>query len=231
MSFKVTLFTLYPEMFPGTLGESLAGSALKSGQWQLECIDLRSFGEGKHKCVDDTPAGGGAGMVMRVDILCKAIDAVLPKDDMRPRFVLSPRGRVWSQGQAREMSAGEGVVLLCGRFEGVDERFFEARGFSELSIGDFILSGGEVAAQVVLDSVVRLLPDVMGNIHSEIEESFENDLLEYPHYTRPRDFEGMSIPEVLLSGNHGAIAKWRAQRSIEITEQRRPDLLIHKNKK
>lgn len=224
MTFQASIFTLFPQMFPGTLGMSLAGDALGK-HWALECIDLRCFGEGRHKSVDDTPAGGGAGMVLRVDVLARAVDETLPHNDQRPRYVLSPRGKPWTQDLAKEHAQMDGIVLLCGRFEGIDERFFEARGFQEISIGDYVLSGGELGAQVVLDSIVRLLPGVMGNELSESEESFENGLLEYPHYTKPRSFEGLDIPEVLLNGHHGKIAQWRRQQSENITRERRPDLL------
>ncbi|MGL5447323.1 MAG: tRNA (guanosine(37)-N1)-methyltransferase TrmD, partial [Rhabdaerophilum sp.] len=193
--FAATVLTLMPEMFPGTLGLSLAGEALAKGKWSLEIKDIRDHGRGKHRAVDDTPAGGGPGMVIRADVLAEAIDAVVAADDPRPRYLLSPRGRVLDQALARELAAGPGIVLVCGRFEGVDERVITARGFTELSIGDYVLSGGEVAAQVVVDSVIRLLPGVMGGKGSDIEESHENGLLEYPHYTRPREFEGLSIPE------------------------------------
>lgn len=226
--FAATVLTLMPEMFPGTLGLSLAGEALAKGTWSLEVKDIRDHGRGKHRAVDDTPAGGGPGMVIRADVLSEAMDAVVATDDPRPRYLLSPRGRVLDQALARELAAGPGIVLICGRFEGVDERVIEARSLIELSIGDYVLSGGEIAAQVVLDSVIRLLPGVMGGEGSDIEESFENGLLEYPHYTRPRDFEGMPIPEVLTSGDHAKIARWRHDEAEKLTKVRRPDLWARK---
>jgi tRNA (guanine37-N1)-methyltransferase len=223
MSFRATVLTLYPEMFPGLLGQSLSGKALASGLWALETVQIRDFATGKHRNVDDTPAGGGAGMVMRADVLARAIDSVA--DDGRPRILLSPRGTPLTQAMARAWSAGEGVVLVCGRFEGVDQRVIDARGLQEVSIGDYILSGGEPAAMVLLDAVVRLLPGVMGNEASGSSESFENGLLEYPHYTRPQTFEGVEIPEVLISGNHAKIEHWRRERALELTKARRPDLV------
>ncbi|MCZ8269876.1 MAG: tRNA (guanosine(37)-N1)-methyltransferase TrmD [Beijerinckiaceae bacterium] len=228
MAFAATVLTLMPEMFPGTLGYSLAGEALATGKWSLQVKDIRDHGRGKHRAVDDTPAGGGPGMVIRADVLAEAIDAVVPADDPRPRFLLSPRGRVFDQALARELANGPGAVFVCGRFEGVDERVIEARGLTELSIGDYVLSGGEVAAQVALDAIIRLLPGVMGGEGSDIEESHENGLLEYPHYTRPRDFEGRSIPEVLTSGNHASIAQWRRAEAEKLTKARRPDLFARK---
>lgn len=228
MAFAATVLTLMPEMFPGTLGHSLAGEALAKGTWTLQVKDIRDHGRGKHRAVDDTPAGGGPGMVIRADVLAEAIDAVVTPDDPRPRFLLSPRGRVFDQALARELAAGPGAVFVCGRFEGVDERVIIARGLTELSIGDYVLSGGEVATQVVLDAIIRLLPGVMGGEGSDIEESHEDGLLEYPHYTRPRDFEGQGIPEVLTSGNHAAIAKWRRAEAEKLTKARRPDLYARK---
>lgn len=228
MAFAATVLTLMPEMFPGTLGHSLAGEALAKGTWSLQVKDIRDHGRGKHRAVDDTPAGGGPGMVIRADVLAEAIDAVVPADDPRPRFLLSPRGRVFDQALARELANGPGAVFVCGRFEGVDERVIEARGLTELSIGDYVLSGGEVAAQVALDAIIRLLPGVMGGEGSDIEESHENGLLEYPHYTRPRDFEGRGIPEVLTSGNHASIARWRQAEAEKLTKARRPDLFARK---
>lgn len=226
--FAATVITLMPEMFPGTLGLSLAGEALAKGMWSLEVKDIRDHGRGRHRAVDDTPAGGGPGMVIRADVLAEAIDAVITPDDPRPRYLLSPRGKVLDQALARELAAGPGIVLVCGRFEGVDERVIAARGLIELSIGDYVLSGGEVAAQVVLDSVIRLLPGVMGGEGSDIEESHENGLLEYPHYTRPREFEGVTIPEVLTSGDHAKIAHWRRDEAEKLTKARRPDLWARK---
>ncbi len=225
MTFKASVLTLYPEMFPGALGLSLAGRALEAGTWSLEAIQIRDFAADRHRTVDDTPAGGGAGMVMRADVLAKAIDHASPPGDARPRLLMSPRGKPLTQARVRDLAAGPGAVILCGRFEGVDQRLIEARGLEEVSIGDFILSGGEPAALVLLDAVVRLLPGVMGNAVSGEEESFENGLLEHPHYTRPQEFEGRPIPEVLISGNHKKIAAWRRAESEALTKERRPDLL------
>lgn len=222
--FRASVLTLYPEMFPGALGLSLAGRALERGDWSLEPVQIRDFATDRHRTVDDTPAGGGAGMVMRADILAKAIDATAPADDPRPKLLMSPRGKPLTQARVRELAAGPGAVILCGRFEGVDQRIIEARGLEEVSIGDFILSGGEPAALVLLDAVVRLLPGVMGNDISGDEESFENGLLEHPHYTRPQEFEERPIPEILLSGNHGRIAAWRREQAEILTRERRPDL-------
>ncbi|MGX9147347.1 tRNA (guanosine(37)-N1)-methyltransferase TrmD [Mesorhizobium sp. 128a] len=224
MTFKASVLTLYPEMFPGGLGLSLAGRALEAGTWSLETIQIRDFAEDKHRTVDDTPAGGGAGMVMRADVLAKAIDHTSPAGDSRPKLLMSPRGKPLTQARIRELAAGPGAVIVCGRFEGVDQRLIEARGLEEVSIGDFILSGGEPAALVLLDAVVRLLPGVMGNAVSGEEESFENGLLEHPHYTRPQEFEGRPIPDVLVSGNHKKIAAWRRAESEKLTRERRPDL-------
>lgn len=229
MPFAATVLTLMPEMFPGTLGHSLAGEALAKEKWSLQVKDIRDHGRGKHRAVDDTPAGGGPGMVIRADVLAEALDAVVQPDDPRPRFLLSPRGRVLDQALARELAAGPGAIFVCGRFEGVDERVIEARGLTELSIGDYVLSGGEIAAQVVLDAIIRLLPGVMGGEGSDIEESHENGLLEYPHYTRPRDFEGMPIPDVLTSGDHRKIAQWRLSEAEKLTKVRRPDLWARKS--
>jgi len=225
VSFAASVLTLYPEMFPGALGLSLAGRALEAGTWSLATIQIRDFAADKHRTVDDTPAGGGAGMVMRADVLAKAIDHASPPGDTRPRLLMSPRGKPLTQARVRELAAGPGAVILCGRFEGVDQRLIEARGLEEVSIGDFILSGGEPAALVLLDAVVRLLPGVMGNAVSGEEESFENGLLEHPHYTRPQEFEGREIPQVLISGNHKKIAAWRREQSERLTRERRPDLL------
>jgi len=225
MSFRASVLTLYPEMFPGPLGHSLAGRALENGTWALEPVQIRDFATDRHRTVDDTPAGGGAGMVMRADVLARAIDHASPAGDTRPRLLMSPRGRPLDQSRVRDLAGGEGVVILCGRFEGVDQRVIEARGLEEVSIGDFILSGGETAALVLLDAVVRLLPGVMGNVQSGEEESFENGLLEHPHYTRPQEFEGRAIPEVLISGNHARIAAWRRAEAERLTEERRPDLI------
>jgi tRNA (guanine37-N1)-methyltransferase len=222
---RVTIFTLFPEMFPGSLGLSLAGDALKRGIWQLEAIDIRTHGLGKHRSVDDTPAGGGAGMVMRADVLAVSLDAALASDDPRPRLLMSPRGKPLTQARVRDLAAGPGAAIICGRFEGVDERLIAARNLEEISVGDYVLSGGEPAALVLLDAAVRLLPGVMGKEESGSEESFENGLLEYPHYTKPRVFEGREIPEILLSGDHGKIAAWREAEARALTEKRRPDLL------
>ena len=216
MSFRASVLTLYPEMFPGPLGLSLAGRALDAGTWSLEPIQIRDFADDKHRTVDDTPAGGGAGMVMRADILAKAIDHAAPPGDLRPRLLMSPRGRPLTQAKVRELAAGPGVVIVCGRFEGVDQRVIDARALEEVSVGDYILSGGEPAALVLLDAVVRLLPGVMGNELSGDHESFEGGLLEYPHYTRPQEFEGRAIPEVLVSGNHAKVAAWRHEPGGEI---------------
>ncbi|MBB4041328.1 tRNA (guanine37-N1)-methyltransferase [Microvirga flocculans] len=225
MSFAATILTLYPEMFPGPLGLSLSGDALSRGLWSLEARNIRDHGLGRHRAVDDTPAGGGPGMVIRCDVLGAAIDAAAAAGDLRPKLLMSPRGRPLTQSYARELAAGPGAIIVCGRFEGVDERVIEARGLQEVSIGDYVLSGGEMAAMIVLDACVRLLPGVMGKEASGTEESFETNRLEYPHYTRPREWEGRSIPEVLLSGNHAAIERWRRAESERITRERRPDLL------
>jgi tRNA (guanine37-N1)-methyltransferase len=224
MSFHATVLTLLPEMFPGPLGVSLAGKALTAGRWTLETRDIRLHGLGAHRAVDDTPAGGGAGMVMRADVLAAAIDAALAPADARPRLLMSPRGRPLVQAHVRDLAAGPGALILCGRFEGVDQRIIEARGLEEISIGDFVLSGGEIAAMALIDACVRLLPGVMGAPGSAAEESFEAELLEYPHYTRPPIFEGRPIPDVLTSGHHGRIAKWRRAEAERLTRERRPDL-------
>jgi tRNA (guanine37-N1)-methyltransferase len=225
VSFAATLLTLYPEMFPGPLGTSLSGDALARGIWSVDARNIRDHGLGRHRAVDDTPAGGGPGMVIRCDVLAAALDEAVPAGDPRPKLLMSPRGKPLAQARVRELAAGPGVVIVCGRFEGVDERVIEARGLEEISIGDYVLSGGEIAAMVLLDACVRLLPGVMGKDASGTEESFEGNLLEYPHYTRPRDWEGRSIPDVLLSGNHAAIERWRREEAERITRARRPDLL------
>ena len=222
---SATIFTLYPEMFPGPLGASMSGTALTNGLWALNTINIRDHGHGRHRAVDDTPAGGGAGMVIRADVLGPSLDAVLAVDDPRPRLLMSPRGKPLDQKRVRELSSGPGVVIVCGRFEGVDERVIAARQLEEVSIGDYILSGGEMAALVMLDACVRLLPGVMGKVASGEDESFEGGLLEYPHYTRPREWEGLAIPDVLLSGDHAKIAKWRHEQAVALTTARRPDLL------
>jgi tRNA (guanine37-N1)-methyltransferase len=222
---RTTVFTLFPAMFPGPLGLSLAGEALTAGRWNLDARDIRDHGLGRHRAVDDTPAGGGPGMVIRADVLAAALDAGLGTDDPRPRILLSPRGTPLTQARVRSLAAGDGVVLICGRFEGVDERVIAARNLEEVSVGDYVLSGGEIAALALIDACVRLLPGVMGAADSGREESFEAGLLEYPHYTRPRDFEGRPIPPVLLSGDHAAIAAWRRAEALRLTRARRPDLL------
>lgn len=219
-----SVLTLYPEMFPGPLGLSLAGRALGEGVWRLEAVDIRDHAHDRHRSVDDAPAGGGPGMVMKADVVAEALDAALRPDDPRPRLLMSPRGRPLTQARVRALAAGPGVVVVCGRFEGVDERVIEARGLEEVSVGDVVLSGGEPAAIVLIDAAVRLLPGVMGKAESGMSESFEDDLLEYPHYTRPREWEGRAIPEVLLSGDHGRIARWRRAEAERITRERRPDL-------
>ena len=226
-----TVFTLFPEMFPGPLGLSLAGDALKRDVWRLDAVDIRAHGLGKHRSVDDTPAGGGAGMVMRADVLAASLDAALAPDDPRPRLLMSPRGTPLTQARVRALASGPGVAIVCGRFEGADERVIAARNLEEVSIGDYVLSGGELAALVLLDAIVRLLPGVMGKEESGAEESFENGLLEYPHYTKPRSFEGREIPEVLLSGDHAKIAAWREAEARALTNSRRPDLLKPKARK
>jgi tRNA (guanine37-N1)-methyltransferase len=225
VSFDATVLTLYPEMFPGPLGVSLSGDALARGIWSLSARNIRDHGLGRHRTVDDTPAGGGPGMVLRCDVLGEAIDAAVPEGDPRPKLLMTPRGKPLTQGRVRALAAGPGLVIVCGRFEGVDERVIEARGLEEVSIGDYVLSGGEMAALVLLDACVRLLPGVMGKEESGAEESFESNRLEYPHYTRPREWEGRPIPGVLLSGNHAAIERWRREQSEQVTRERRPDLL------
>ena len=227
MSFKASILTLYPDMFPGHLGHSMSGRAIERGDVEINTINIRDFAEGKHRNVDDTPSGGGAGMVLRADVLARGIDS-LPEDG-RPRLLMSPRGKPLKQSRVRELAAGEGVVIICGRFEGVDQRVIEARNLEEVSIGDYILSGGEPAAFIMLDAIIRLLPGVMGNDESGIYESFEDNLLEHPHYTRPQVFEDREIPEVLLSGNHKKIDEWRRAQSEALTAERRPDLITARN--
>jgi len=223
MSFAASVITLFPEAFPGTLGVSLIGKALRDGAWSLDTVQLRDFGLGPHKSVDDTPAGGGAGMVIRADVAAAAIDSI-PRDD-RPLIYLSPRGKQLSQEMARDWAAGPGIVLLCGRFEGLDERVIEARGMQEVAVGEAVLAGGEAAAMVLLEACVRLIPGVLGNASSTEEESFsDGGLLEHPQYTRPRDWEGRAIPDVLLEGNHAKIEAWRRAQREHLTAQRRPDL-------
>ena len=221
MSWRATVITLYPEMFPGPLGQSLAGRAMENNIWSLEARQLREYGLGRHRAVDDTPFGGGAGMVLRADVVDAALSDCV---DERPIVVLTPRGAPLTQATVQKLAAGPGVILLCGRFEGIDQRVIDARNLTEISIGDYVLSGGETAALVLLDACVRLLPGVMGAAESGEDESFSHGLLEYPHYTRPAEWQGMPVPEVLLSGNHAAIAAWRMQQSQDITRARRPDL-------
>jgi tRNA (guanine37-N1)-methyltransferase len=224
MTFQATVLTLYPEMFPGPLGVSLAGRAMAEGKWAIDTVQIRDFASDKHRTVDDTPAGGGAGMVLRVDVLAKAVDHAREGCADRPVIALTPRGKPLTQPRVRELAGGPGVILLCGRFEGFDERIFAGRGVEEVSVGDIVLSGGEPAALMLLDACIRLLPGVMGAPSSGSEESFENGLLEYPHYTRPQEWEGRTIPEVLRSGDHAKIASWRKRRSEDDTRSRRPDL-------
>jgi tRNA (guanine37-N1)-methyltransferase len=219
---RASVLTIFPEMFPGPLGISLAGKALATGIWSLDPVDIRDHTSDKHRTVDDTPAGGGPGMVMKADVLAKALDAIPP--DPRPRLLMSPRGAPLTQSRAAALAAGPGVVIVCARFEGVDERLIAARGLEEVSLGDFVLSGGEIAALGLLDACVRLLPGVMGKEASGIEESFADGLLEYPQYTRPAVFEGAPIPEVLTSGDHAKVAEWRRAEAERLTKERRPDL-------
>jgi len=232
MTWRATVLTIFPKMFPGPLGLSLAGKALSEGTWALSTLDIRDFATDKHRSVDDTPAGGGAGMVMRADIAAAAIDAA--REDAAPgmpTIYLSPRGTPLTQSRAHALAQGPGAILLCGRFEGLDQRVLEARDVEEISIGDYVLSGGELAAQVLIDAAVRLLPGVAGNEVSLAEESFASGLLEYPHYTKPREWEGHAIPEVLLSGDHEKIAKWRRDQAESLTRARRPDLLDKSQKR
>jgi tRNA (guanine37-N1)-methyltransferase len=221
MTWRASVLTLFPEMFPGPLGCSLAGKALDNGIWSLETIQIRNFATDRHHTVDDTPFGGGAGMVLRPDVVDAALDHVA---DGRPMLCLTPRGRRFSQADAVRLAGGDGAVLLCGRYEGIDQRVVEARAMEEISLGDYVLSGGEPAALVLLDAVVRLLPGVMGAAESVTDESFSNGMLEYPHYTRPAEWRGRRVPDVLLSGHHGAIEAWRREQSERITQERRPDL-------
>jgi len=222
------VITLFPEVFPGVLGASLTGKALQEGLWTLEAIDLRRFGEGRHRNVDDTPAGGGAGMVLRADVLGNALRKAMagtPADRARwPVLAMSPRGIPFDQAMARRLSLADGVTMICGRFEGIDQRLLDHFGVQEVSLGDFVMTGGEIAAQAMLDAAVRLRPDVLGNQASTVEESFSEGLLEHPQYTRPAVWEGREIPEVLMSGHHGKIAAWRRQQAEELTRHRRPDL-------
>jgi len=228
---RATVLTLFPEMFPGPLGYSLSGQALDSGVWSLATYNIRDFGIGRHRTVDDNPAGGGPGMVMRCDVAAAAIDAARKQQPDAPLIYMTPRGRPLTQRLVRELAAGPGVMVLAGRFEGVDQRVLDARDAREISIGDYVLSGGELAAMVLIDACVRLLPGVVGAHESLSEESFEDNLLEYPHYTRPREWEGRSIPEVLLSGDHKRIAEWRQEQRLRITRERRPDLIAKAGEK
>lgn len=222
---QAVVVSLFPDMFPGPLGTSLSGQALTAGLWSLDTVPLREFGIGRHRSVDDTPAGGGAGMVLRADVLAPALDEAARIAPGCPAIYLTPRGEPLTQATARELSEGPGAILLAGRFEGIDERIIEARNLREISIGDYVLSGGELASMVLMDACVRLLPGVIGAQASLDHESFENGLLEYPQYTKPPLWEGREIPPILLSGNHGRIAKWRQQQAEELTQRRRPDLL------
>ncbi len=227
MIWRTTVLTLFPEMFPGPLGVSLAGRALALGLWALEARDIRDSATDRHRSVDDTPAGGGPGMVLRADVLAAAIDAADEAPNLpapRPRLLMSPRGRPLTQSEVMELAAGPGPLIVCGRFEGIDQRVIEARGLEEVSIGDYVLSGGEIAAMVLIDACVRLLPGVMGKLASGADESFSDGLLEYPQYTRPQTFEGRPIPEILLSGDHAKVAAWRQAEAEALTEARRPDL-------
>ena len=229
MSFSASIITLFPDLFPGPLGASVLGRGMADGLWSLEATQLRSFATDRHHTVDDTPSGGGAGMVLKPDILAKAIDSVSPEGDKRQRLLMSPRGKPLTQARARELALGPGVVIVCGRFEGIDQRVIDARGLEEVSIGDYVLAGGEVAAMVLLEAVVRLIPGVLGGADSHADESFENGQLEYPQYTRPQSFEGVEIPAVLTSGDHKKIARWRAEQRLALTQARRPDLLATKS--
>lgn len=230
-AWRVTILSLFPEMFPGPLGHSLAGQALAAGLWSLSTRQIRDFGLGRHRAVDDSPAGGGVGMVMRPDVLAAAIDDARSTDPEVPLLYMSPRGERLTQPLARELAAGPGMMILAGRFEGIDQRVIDARGLREISIGDYILSGGELAALVLMDACVRLLPGVLGKEESLTHESFEEGLLEHPHYTKPREWEGRPIPDILLSGDHKRIAEWRRAEAERITAARRPDLLTPRRKK
>jgi tRNA (guanine37-N1)-methyltransferase len=222
MTFTATALTLFPEAFPGPLGVSLLETARKNGIWALETVDIRAFSRHKHASVDDTPAGGGPGLVLRPDVAADAIDSV--DLDGRPLIYLTPRGRPLSQTMVREWAEGPGLVVFCGRFEGLDQRVIEGRNMVEVSVGDAVLAGGEAPAQLLIEACVRLIPGVLGKLESTMDESFEGDLLEYPHYTRPREWENRQIPDVLLSGDHGRVARWRTEQAKEITRERRPDL-------
>lgn len=224
-AWTVQVITLFPEAFPGVLGQSLTGKALKDGIWQLRPVDLRLYGQGKHRNVDDTPAGGGAGMVLRADVVGRALgDARAAARGHVPIIYLSPRGRPFDQAMARDLARGDGAILLCGRFEGVDQRVLDHFDVEEVSLGDFVMTGGEIAAQAMIDATVRLLPGVVGNTASIEEESHSNGLLEHPHYTRPAEWMGRTIPDILMSGNHARIAEWRRQEAERLTRQRRPDM-------
>ncbi|MDX2265622.1 MAG: tRNA (guanosine(37)-N1)-methyltransferase TrmD [Hyphomicrobiales bacterium] len=225
-AWTATVLTLLPEMFPGPLGASLAGRALAGGMWSLRILNIRDFATDKHRTVDDAPAGGGPGMVMRADIAAAAIDAARAQSPAAPLIYMSPRGALLTQARVRALKDGPGAIILCGRFEGVDERVIEARGLEQISVGDYVLSGGELAAMILIDACVRLLPGVMGADASGAEESFENGLLEYPHYTKPRVWESRAIPDVLLSGDHAKVAAWRRAQALEATQRWRPDLLL-----
>jgi tRNA (guanine37-N1)-methyltransferase len=221
MTWRASVLTLFPEMFPGPLGYSLAGKALENRIWSLETVQIRDFATNRHHSVDDTPFGGGAGMVLRPDVIDAALETVA---DDRPILCLTPRGRRFSQADAALLAVGAGAILLCGRYEGIDQRVIESRDMREISVGDYVLSGGEPGALVLLDAVIRLLPGVMGATDSATEESFSHGLLEYPHYTRPAEWHGRRVPDVLVSGHHGAVAAWRREQSERITQERRPDL-------
>ena len=231
---RASVLTIFPDMFPGPLGSSLAGKALAAGLWALDAVDIRTHATDKHRSVDDTPAGGGPGMVMRADVLGRAVDATAPAGDARARLLMSPRGLPLTQARVEALAKGAGAVILCGRFEGVDERLIEGRNFEEVSIGDYVLSGGEIAAMALIDACVRLLPGVMGKEASGAEESFAQGLLEYPQFTRPQLWEGRSIPDVLTSGDHAKVAAWRRAQAERLTQERRPDLwaghLVHYGK-
>jgi tRNA (guanine37-N1)-methyltransferase len=229
MTWRATVLTLFPEMFPGPLGVSLAGKALAMGVWALEAGDIRAAATDRHRSVDDTPAGGGPGMVLRADVLAAAIDAANVSPE-RPRLLMSPRGRPLTQSRVVELAAGPGPLIVCGRFEGIDQRVIEARRLEEISLGDYVLSGGEIAAMALIDTCVRLLPGVMGKLASGADESFSEGLLEYPQYTRPQEFEGQPIPEILLSGDHARVAAWRRAEAEALTRARRPDLWAARSK-
>ena len=225
MTWRASVLTIFPEMFPGPLGQSLLGKALETGIWALDAVDIRDFASDRHKSVDDVPFGGGAGMVMRAEVIDRAVEAVHGPDDPRPLLYMSPKGARFDQATACELAGGPGCVILCGRYEGVDERVLEKHRFREVSLGDFVMTGGEIAAMALLDATVRLLPGVVGSTQSLAEESFAAGLLEYPHYTRPQTWQGRPVPAVLLSGHHGRIRAWREAMALDLTRRRRPDLL------